>query len=37
VSDNAAAGDLGFLTGEQMAQIAQVYDTYARPYVHDRW
>ena len=37
VSDNAAAGDLGLLTGEQMAQVAEVYDTYARAYVHDRW
>jgi aryl-alcohol dehydrogenase-like predicted oxidoreductase len=37
VSDNAAAGDLGLLTGEQMAQVTEVYDTYARPFVHDRW
>ena len=37
VSDNAAASDLGPLDDEARAQIASIYDTYARPYVHDRW
>ena len=37
VSDNAAAGDLGPLTTDEMARVAEIYDTYARPYVHQRW
>jgi aryl-alcohol dehydrogenase-like predicted oxidoreductase len=37
VSDNAAAGDLGPLTAEEMARLAEIYDTYARPHVHQRW
>jgi aryl-alcohol dehydrogenase-like predicted oxidoreductase len=37
VSDNAAAGDLGSLTDEKMDRITEIYDTYARPHVHQRW
>lgn len=37
VADNAASSDLGPLDDETLAQIATIYDTYARPYVHDRW
>jgi aryl-alcohol dehydrogenase-like predicted oxidoreductase len=37
VSDNSAAGDLGPLTTDEMARVAEIYDTYARPYVHQRW
>ncbi|MGI9641781.1 MAG: aldo/keto reductase, partial [Acidimicrobiia bacterium] len=37
VADNAAASDLGPLDDQTLAQIAAIYGTYARPYVHDRW
>ena len=37
VADNAAAVDLVPLPAETMEQVAEVYDTYARPHVHHRW
>mgnify|MGYP001823133457 FL=1 len=37
VADNAAASDLEPLDDQTLAQIASIYDTFARPYVHDRW
>ncbi|MGI9641358.1 MAG: aldo/keto reductase [Acidimicrobiia bacterium] len=37
VADNAASSDLGPLDDQTLAQVATIYDTYARPYVHDRW
>jgi aryl-alcohol dehydrogenase-like predicted oxidoreductase len=37
VSDNAAAGDLESLTDEEMVRISEIYYTYARPHVHQRW
>jgi len=36
-SQNAAAAELPPLTDEQMAAVRQVYDTYIRRHVHDRW
>jgi aryl-alcohol dehydrogenase-like predicted oxidoreductase len=35
--DNARAADLPALTDAQMARIAEIYDHYARPQVHQRW
>jgi aryl-alcohol dehydrogenase-like predicted oxidoreductase len=37
VDDNAAASDLPALTDAQMDAVAQVYDTYIRGRVHQRW
>ena len=37
VADNAAAVDLVPLPEETMERVAEVYDIYARPYVHHRW
>jgi aryl-alcohol dehydrogenase-like predicted oxidoreductase len=37
VADNAAASDLAPLSPATMAQIAAIYDEYARPHVHHRW
>ncbi|MDR2930560.1 MAG: aldo/keto reductase [Propionibacteriaceae bacterium] len=35
--DNAAAADLAPLSSSVLAQLAAVYDTYAAPYVADKW
>lgn len=35
--DNAAAADLPALTGEQLAELEQLYDTRMRAHVHGRW
>jgi aryl-alcohol dehydrogenase-like predicted oxidoreductase len=37
VSDNAAAGDLGPLSADEMARVSEIYETLAKPYVHQRW
>jgi aryl-alcohol dehydrogenase-like predicted oxidoreductase len=34
---NAAAANVPALTEAQMAAVRQVYDTYIRRHVHDRW
>lgn len=37
VEDNAAAADLPAITPETMAAVQQVYERFAKPYVHQRW
>jgi aryl-alcohol dehydrogenase-like predicted oxidoreductase len=37
VADNAAAADLPDLAPDVMARIGEIYDTYAREHVHQRW
>ncbi len=37
VADNAAAADLPALGPDVMARIGEIYDTYAREHVHQRW
>ena len=37
VEDNARAADLPPLTDAQMAKAREVYDTYIRQLVHQRW
>ena len=37
VQDNVAAANLSPLSGEQMATVRRVYDTYIRDQVHQRW
>jgi len=37
VADNAAAADLPALGSDVMARIGEIYDTFAREHVHQRW
>jgi aryl-alcohol dehydrogenase-like predicted oxidoreductase len=37
VLDNATAGDLGPLSADEMARVSEIYETLAKPYVHQRW
>jgi aryl-alcohol dehydrogenase-like predicted oxidoreductase len=35
--DNIRAAELPPLTGDQMAEVRRIYDTYIREQVHQRW